>query len=371
MYPILLIFMAWFGNPSTDQLPKEQVLFESGMLNYNCFRIPALVQWKPRVILAFAEGRKNNCSDFGDVDILMRKSTDGGKSWSEAVVVASNGKQQAGNSAPVMDYTDKRFPDGRLFLFYNTGNASEHAIREGKGQRRVWYKTSSDEGKTWDEPVEITEAVHSGIGEDFRTHALTPGHALQFHTGPYKGRLYIPSNHSQGPPQEGFKEYRAYGFYSDDHGKSWQVSANVETPSSNEAIGAVLEDGSLMLVIREQSGEQRKKLIAKSYNGGQSWDEVYFDQALTSPVCQSGILSIGSILFYSGPNSPEKREKMTLKYSTDKGKNWDEGTLVFEGSAAYSDLVDTGKKKIGILFERNDYTEIAFTSYPLKAFSKK
>ena len=76
------------------QAPKEQasvVLFENGTWNYNCYRIPAIVKAPDGSLLAFAEGRLENCGDFGNVDILLRRSEDGGKNWSkmEVVVIAT------------------------------------------------------------------------------------------------------------------------------------------------------------------------------------------------------------------------------------------------------------------------------------------
>ena len=126
-------------------------------------------------------------------------------------IVASNDSLQAGNPAPVVDLTDSRFPQGRIFLFYNTGNGHEMELRKGKGHRDVFYKTSIDNGKTWSEPTDITLQVNRiyqpqinplwNFKEDWRTYANTPGHALQFQEGKYKGRIYVAANHSSGDPK--------------------------------------------------------------------------------------------------------------------------------------------------------------------------
>jgi len=96
---------------------QERILFTSGDLGYECFRIPALVQWEGGELFAFAEGRKSNCADFGNVDILMRRSVDSGRTWSPVRVLVDNGDLQAGNSTPIIDRLDPRFPEGRLLLF--------------------------------------------------------------------------------------------------------------------------------------------------------------------------------------------------------------------------------------------------------------
>lgn len=360
------------------QAPKEQasvVLFENGTGNYNCYRIPAIVKAPDGSLLAFAEGRLENCGDFGNVDILLRRSEDGGKNWSKMEVVADFGVLQAGNPAPVVDYFDPDYPQGRIFLFYNTGDVSEQDMRLGKGTREVHYISSIDQGKTWSKPTNITEEVHFNKTTtqghlDWRTHASTPGHALQFKRGAYQGRIYIPANHSKGDPQDRFNEYRAYGFYSDDHGKTWSVSPDIDVPSSNEAIGTELPNGDLMLNIREQNGKTKQRLVALSSDGGASWKETYFDPSLITPVCQSSILLFEqknqSLLIYSGPNSPDKREKMTLKFSLDGGKSWVKEKEVYAGGAAYSDLVQVDEEQVGLFYEK-EFKQLVYQVFTPKA----
>jgi sialidase-1 len=290
-------------------------------------------------------------------------------------VVADFGVLQAGNPAPVVDYFDPDYPQGRIFLFYNTGDVSEQDMRLGKGTREVHYISSIDQGKTWSKPTNITEEVHFNKTTtqghlDWRTHASTPGHALQFKRGAYQGRIYIPANHSKGDPQDRFNEYRAYGFYSDDHGKTWSVSPDIDVPSSNEAIGTELPNGDLMLNIREQNGKTKQRLVALSSDGGASWKETYFDPSLITPVCQSSILLFEqknqSLLIYSGPNSPDKREKMTLKFSLDSGKSWVKEKEVYAGGAAYSDLVQVDEEQVGLFYEK-EFKQLVYQVFTPKA----
>ena len=132
MRNLLVLFIAFLVSCAVHAQPKQ--LFTSGQGGYTCYRIPALVSWGEGELFAFAEGRADNCADFGNVDILMRKSVNGGKTWSAARVLVDNGDLQAGNATPVLDKTDPRFPGGRLFLFYNTGTASEYDTRMGLGR---------------------------------------------------------------------------------------------------------------------------------------------------------------------------------------------------------------------------------------------
>ncbi|MDA0794575.1 MAG: sialidase family protein, partial [Bacteroidetes bacterium] len=113
---IVLSLMNWScSNPNAS---LETHLFINGEGGYQYYRIPALIQTPQGVLFAFAEGRKTNCEDFGNVDILLKKSVDGGRHWSQMEVVADYGELQAGNPAPVVDLYDPRYPQGRIFLFY-------------------------------------------------------------------------------------------------------------------------------------------------------------------------------------------------------------------------------------------------------------
>ena len=135
-------------------------VFISGTEGYKSFRIPAIIKTPNNDLLAFCEGRVNGSGDFGNVDIVMKRSSDNGKTWSALKIIVDNDSLQAGNCAPVVDMTDSNYPNGRIFLFYNTGNKIEGEVRKGNGLREVWYKTSTDNGITWSDAVNITTQVH-------------------------------------------------------------------------------------------------------------------------------------------------------------------------------------------------------------------
>ncbi|MFM1877287.1 MAG: hypothetical protein RLZZ241_153 [Bacteroidota bacterium] len=348
---------------------QSQVLFASGDLGYSCYRIPALISWSNTQILAFAEGRKDNCSDFGNVDILMRKSEDGGKSWSPIQVVVDFGELQAGNPTPIFDQLDPDYPKGRLFLFYNTGTASEQETREGLGRRRAHFITTIDGGLTWSAPQEFTEQAHfdrfsTKPTTDARSLAFAPGHGMQLKSGRAAGRLVIPANHSLGPPLEEFAEYRSYAIYSDDHGKSWNTTPDVNVPASNEAMATQLNGDTLLMVIRMQDRKYQNKLIARSTNSGSTWESTWLAQDLTTPMCQSSIISVSDSayngIYHLGPAATDSRKQLTLWHSDNGGINWEILHEIWPGSAAYSDLAYLNTGKIALLYERNNYTEITF-----------
>lgn len=358
---------------------EETVVFKNGNDGYRCFRIPAIVKTPGGELLAFAEGRVSDCGDYGDVDIVMRQSKDGGKTWSALRKAVDFGTAQAGNPAPVFDLTDPRYPAGRLFLVYNTGTASEADVRAGQAVREVWYVTSTDRGQTWSSPVNITSKVsrpnkpevnpHYTFEEDWRSYANTPGHALQLSQGPHRGRLFVAANHSAGPPQPQFRDYRAHGFYSDDHGRSWQLSPTIPYPGGNESTAAETPDGGVLMNIRNQSGEVKNRLLVRSPDGGEQWEAVQVATDLPDPVCQGSMINYPTSgkptrLLFSNPNSQIKREKLTLRVSQDAGKSWSPGREIYSGSAAYSDLVVEQDGTVGILYEKDNYTTVVYARLP-------
>jgi sialidase-1 len=284
----------------------------------------------------------------------------------------------------VVDLSDPAYPHGRIFLFYNTGNNHEAEVRKANGLREVWYITSSDGGETWSAPVNITTQVHRprqpllnpayNFPEDWRSYANTPGHAMQFTRGKYKGRIFVAANHSSGDPRPGFQDYAAHGYFTDDHGKTFHLSQSVDMPGSNESTATELSDGSLIMNMRNQRGDIRARIVAVSHTGGASWDTVYFDRRLPDPVCEGSILTVGvkkgkAILAFSNAADTVNRDNLTLRISFDAGKTWTKNIVVDKGAAgkeknhaAYSDIVKTGKGTIGVLYESEGYSRIVFTS---------
>ena len=363
-------------------IAQEATVFNGGKEGHKIYRIPAILNLPNGDLLAFAEGRVNGSDDFGDVNLVMKRSQDQGLSWSKLDVLVDYDSLQAGNPAPVVDLSDPENPGGVVYLFFNTGNNHEYDIRMNRGVREVWMMRSLDLGESWETPVNITAQTHKPNNpdfnpdyvsiEDWRHYANTPGHAFQFQNGKFKGRIYVAANHSVGPPQEGFLDYQAHGFYSDDHGKTFHLSESIEIPGSNESIAAELSSDRMIMSIRNQSGNIRRRILAYSSDGGVKWDEAYFEENLPDPVCQASILNIGmqngkTILAHSNASDTQNRNNLTVKISFDEGKSWTKSILIDrkEGVGnsswtAYSDLVKLSESTVGVLYERNNYSEIIF-----------
>lgn len=361
---------------------KTIPVFVSGKEGHKSYRIPAIIKANDGALLAFAEGRVNGSGDFGDINIVLKKSIDGGNTWSSLQTVVDADSLQAGNPAPVLDMKDPAYPDGRIFLFYNTGNNHENEVRKGKGLREVWYKTSIDGGNTWSDAVNITLQTHRpkqpqvnpayNFKEDWRSYANTPGHAIQISSGKYKGRLYVAANHSAGDPLKKFEDYHAHGFYTDDHGKTFHLSNDVSIDGSNESMAVELSKDRLMMNSRNQQGDTRARIVAISNNGGASWDTAYFDSNLPDPVCQGSILRMDkSTLIFCNAADVKRRDNLTVRVSVDEGKTWKQHILIDKSNQSledertdhigYSDLVSLKKATIGVLYEKDNYGKIVFT----------
>lgn len=377
---VLFVIASSFLNLRAQE--KAVPVFVSGTDGYKSFRIPAIIALKNGELLAFCEGRVNGAGDYGNIDIVMKRSSDKGNTWSPLQVVAEFGNEQLCNPAPVLDLTDPAYPQGRVFLFYNTGNNHEGEILKGKGIKYCMYKTSIDDGNTWSESVDITEQVHRpkqptvntnyNFIEDWRYYANTPGHAMQFQSGKFKGRIFIAANHSEGEPQKAAGHYVAHGYYSDDHGKTFNIGKSLSIRGSNESMAVELSNGQLMMNSRNQRGDIKARIVSVSSNGGATWDTTYFDKNLIDPVCQGSILNIGmkkgkNILAFCNAADSQKRNNLTLRISYDEGKTWNKSILVDRSTdegkrdfTAYSDIVKVGKKRIAVLYERDNYKEIVF-----------
>ena len=383
---LLLLICAF---PIHAQIPFS-VVYTSGQEGHKTYRIPAVIKNKQGHLLAFAEGRVHGSGDFGDINIVLKISRDQGRTWSLLSTLVDYQDLQAGNPTPILDNSDPRFPNGRIFLFYNTGNNHENEIREGKGLREVWYITSIDGGLKWSSPVNITSQVHRPdqpavnpsykFKEDWRHYANGPGHGMQFTQGPYTGRMLIAANHSEGPRGERGSDYRAHSFFTDDHGDTFQLGSSISIPGSNEASAAEISGGRLMMNIRNQRGDIRQRIVGLSSNGGSTWDDTYFDPQLPDPVCQGSIITIAQkkgaySLAFSNSADTQNRDNLTIRISHDDGRTWpisipiDHGALSGESPkdfTAYSDLVLLNSKHIGILYERKDYSQIVFKNIKWK-----
>ncbi len=344
-----------------------EFLFKSGEDGYQCFRIPAIITTQSGTLLAFAEGRKKDCGDAGDIDLVLKRSEDQGKTWSALQVVWSDSANTCGNPAPVLD---ARTGNIVLLSTWNLGADHEWQIINGSSQntRRVYVLTSTDEGRSWSAPREITTAVKQ---PNWTWYATGPVNGIQIRQGKYKGRLVIPCDHIEA----GSKQYYSHTIHSDDGGQNWQLGGSTPTDQVNECTVAELSKGNLILNMRNYN-QQRIRQTAISADGGHTWSALRGDTSLVEPVCQASLIRLYQqgrkpVLAFSNPAHAKQRVNMTVRLSYDEGQTWSRSLVLHQGPAAYSNLVELGRDQLACLFEAGEkhaYEGILFRLIGMQEF---
>lgn len=344
---------------------SQQDLFVSGEGGYATYRIPSLITTSHGTLLAFCEGRKNGRSDTGDIDLLVRRSPDGGTTWSDAAVVWDEGPNTCGNPCPVVDASTGTI---WMAMTWNGGKVHEKQIKPGFGadSRRVFITSSSDDGVTWSEPREITSEVKQ---KDWTWYATGPGAGIQLQQGPHHGRLVIACDHKE--PTKSPNDYFSHVIYSDDHGATWKLGGASTGGQENECEVVELLDGQLMLNMRNKERSSDFRQVAFSNDGGVTWEDQHPDPVLVEPVCQASLRRIAwpangepGMLCFSNPADKEHRRNMTVRMSLDDGKTWPYALPIYDGSSAYSCLAKLPDGTVGCLYEADDYARIVLARIP-------
>ena len=356
------------GNP-TPVPPEEEVpssefnyIYNQGTDGFELYRIPAIVKSKSNTLLAFAEARKARSNgDSGDIDLVVKRSSDNGKTWSKQITIWNDGQNTCGNPVPIVD--DR----GRIHLLmtWNFQTDKGGAITNGTGEdsRRPYYTYSDDDGITWAQPVEITSSVKK---EKWDWYATGPCHGIQIQKGIHKGRLVAPNYFTTR--ESGKVTSYSHIIYSDDYGKTWKPGEPTPVGGVGECSVAEIGEGTLMLNMRADEGFYRKSCT--SIDGGLTWSSPQISIDQIDCKCQGSILSIGGAVFLSNAASATERINMTIKKSTDNGKNWKGQYTVYEGNSGYSDIVELSDSQIAIIYEGGEkrYTDgLAFKVVSIKS----
>jgi sialidase-1 len=360
------------GTQAADSEIVRSTLFRAGD-GYTSYRIPSVIVTTKGTVLAFCEGRAKP-SDTGDIDLLVRRSPDGGATFGSQQIVWSDEENTCGNPCPVVDEATGVI---WLLMTHNLGVDTEKAITAGtaQGTRTVWITSSDDDGLTWRTPSEITPDVKK---PDWAWYATGPGIGIQLERSKLAGRLVIPCDYVRvgGGKNAG----NAHVIYSDDHGKSWHIGGEAPERAFNESQIVELSDGRVMLNMRNYRAPgaepQRQRGVAISDDGGETFKTCFRDETLIEPICQASILRYSwpgdapGVLLFSNPASESDRARMTVRLSCDDGKSWSAGRVIHAGGSAYSCLVRLADGSVGLLYEAWEdqrYERIEFARFQISA----
>ncbi|MFE0419253.1 exo-alpha-sialidase [Streptomyces tendae] len=345
-----------------DRAPafEEQVLFDAARDpgGYACFRIPALVRTTDGTLLAFAEGRVLDCGDAGDIDVVLKRSTDGGRTWGALQVVNDGGGDTHGNPAPVIDRAT-----GRVLLLetYNAGR-TDGANCAVPCARTPHLQHSDDDGRTWSAPRDLGPEI---LPPDWNSwYATGPVHGVQLTGGAHPGRLVVGVNAETWDGTRVTANHAAL-VVSDDGGEHWRTGATDTWPVAadgtfrqkpSELTLTERADGALLVSGREENGtDLGHRTQALSRDGGDTFAAPFRTLPdLYAPQVQGAVLRLGDRTLLSVPADPDRRRTMTVRSSWDGGATWDSvdrGTVVTRDWSGYSDLVSVDDTTVGLLYE--------------------
>jgi len=325
---------------------------------YDIYHIPGIVVTARGSVLAWCEARRGG-GDWSDIRILLRRSTDDGKTWSSPKSIAEvPGPKQKNPFALQLKNVNTEH------VTYN--NPVLIADRDGTVHMvfcleymRCFYQRSVDDGVTWSSPVEITSLFHAFDKQyEWKVLATGPNHSIQLKTG----RLVVPVWLSTGTGGNAHRPSVTATIFSDDHGTTWSagdiaVPCTDEWINPNETVAVELNNGRVMLNVRNES-EAHRRLVVTSPDGATRWSAPRFDESLLEPICMAGIVRYQhageSLILFSNPHNLEggregkpepgksrARKNISIKLSRDDGHTWPLNKLLEDGPSAYSDLAVT------------------------------
>lgn len=345
-----------------EPLFEKVDLFEAGREGYALYRIPGIVVTRTGVVLAYCEARKNSGGDWGQIDLLYRRSTDHGKTWESRKYLVKFEQKFERNPVAVMQKLGKpgetTLNNPIAIVDEKTGAVHVLVCVE---YARCFYLKSEDDGKTFSKPVEITSTFDQFKKEyDWKVLAAGPGHGIQL----TNGRLVVPVWLSTGTGGHAHRPSCVAVIYSDDHGKTWRrgdiVVRDPDLANPSETAAVELSDDRVLFNIRHE-GKSGVRAIAYSNDGATKWSAPVADKALPEPVCMASLLRLPkaspldrSRILFVNPNNPVSRERknVSVRMSYDDAKSWPVMKTIEPGASGYSDLAVARDGTILCFYER-------------------
>lgn len=370
---LLLVIAALVTRADADApLLETSEVFPPKLNGIARYRIPGIVVTAKGTVLAYCEARKNNSSDWGEIEVHLRRSTDGGRTWEPSRPIAHRAERIEGNPRKKDEAGEReQTVNNPVAIVDRVTGAIEFLYCVNYA--RCFSMRSTDDGLTWSEPVEITASFEPFRKKyDWKVIATGPGHGIQMKSG----RLVVPIWLAYG----GIGDHNpsaAATIHSDDHGKSWKAGDlclpnEGDLGDPNETMITERSDGRVMLVARSVSRASRK-IITTSADGATGWSQPVFHEQLWEPICMAGLATHPSgVLLFSNPHTLAldkegrpipggrgKRRNLSIKLSRDDGQTWPVNKTLEPGPSAYSDLAVLPDGTVLCLFERADSIDCA------------
>lgn len=361
--PILeAILVAFLSVPAglcgAEPLLETKDIFIGGIDNIREYRIPALVTTNSGALLALCDARVEKPGDaINNIDLALKRSRDRGRTWEPMTIIADFPGQEAACD-PVM-VVDRE--TDTVWVFYDYILAEKVAGRKHEHRdARLHAITSTDEGVTWSKPTRIDKGL---LQPDWEGLKAAPGAGIQTRNG----HLVVPVYTS-----------RLDGDYSqllvsEDHGRSWRLSAGAPGPETNECQVVELADGSWLLNMRNNRGKG-SRLVSTTGNGGKTWTGTRHEVNQPEPGCQGSFSRLSdkregyqkNRVVFANPSHSSRRVNMTAKLSYDEGMTWPISKVLYSGPSAYSCLAILDDGTIGLLYEngrKSPYEKITFARF--------
>ncbi len=305
----------------------KHIIERSNDIAYKYYRIPGIICTCQGSIIVYYECRKD-LSDWAAIDIGMRKSADGGKTFTERKILVSGEGKTLNN--PVM-FSD----NDQITLIYQ----EEYS--------RTFITKSLDDGNTWSEAVEITCQLKTPL-YNYTVIACGPGHGTVLSNGRYIVPVWMALNSED---KRAHRPSIISTIYSDDKGETWHIGELIKDSilvNPSETVLAETKNG-VFINIRNENPCKRRA-IAFSENGISDWVNLSIENSLPDPTCAAGMISLGDDVYFSNCKSENCRENLVLSKSTDCGASWSE-LEVIDSIGGYSDIATNGKNKIYVAYE--------------------
>jgi hypothetical protein len=294
-------------------------------------------------LLVACEGRVGG-ADAAEKDLLLKRSTDHGATWSDELVLEG--------ARDTHSWSNPTFVTAGAitYLFYSQSVSSD----EG----RVFVRASTDDGRTWSERSELT-SLWAGNPHGWTQHSAI-GHGIVKQHEPHRGRVLVAFNHRGRVALP--TTQRGYGndviFLGPD---GWRIAGGPPLEparGTNEARLAERADGSLFLLARQAAGDNQLRARSQSRDGGETWSPWVTQEGIRGTVCDGGLLRFSDALhFYSFPSgtakSAQQRRDLMIKFSTDGGETWQGDRLIYRGQATYSDLARDARGDLYCVYGRD------------------